>query len=92
MARISLDQLYVQLYEDEKDISIDFADKETAWQILQQLHILDDPYKEVFMLHALGDVSLKDISRLFKKSDSWARVIYYRAKNMIIAKLKEDQK
>ena len=79
-------------YEDEKDISIDFADKETAWQILQQLHILDDPYKEVFMLHALGDVSLKDISRLFKKSDSWARVIYYRAKNMIIAKLKEDQK
>ena len=79
-------------YEDEKDISIDFADKETAWQILQQLHILDDPYKEVFMLHALGDVSLKDISRLFKRSDSWARVIYYRAKNMIIAKLKEDQK
>ena len=79
-------------YEDEKDISIDFADKETAWQILQQLHTLDEPYKEVFMLHALGDVSLKDISQLFKKSDSWARVIYYRAKNMIIAKLKEDQK
>lgn len=79
-------------YEDETDISIEFADKETAWQILQHLHILDDPYKEVFMLHALGDVSLKDISRLFKKSDSWARVIYYRAKNMIIAKLKEDQK
>lgn len=79
-------------YEDEKDISIDFADKETAWQILQRLHTLDDPYKEVFMLHALGDVPLKDISRLFKKSDSWARVIYYRAKNIIIAKLKEEQK
>ena len=88
---VPLDETFTP-YEDEKDISIDFADKETAWQILQQLHILDDPYKEVFMLHALGDVSLKDISRLFKKSDSWARVIYYRAKNMIIAKLKEDQK
>ena len=88
---VPLDETFTP-YEDEKDISIDFADKETAWQILQQLHILDDPYKEVFMLHALGDVSLKDISRLFKKSDSWARVIYYRAKNMIIAKLKEEQK
>ena len=88
---VPLDETFTP-YEDEKDISIDFADKETAWQILQQLHILDDPYKEVFMLHALGDVSLKDISRLFKKSDSWARVIYYRAKNMIISKLKEDQK
>jgi len=86
---IPLDEAFIS-YEDEKDISLDLADKETAWQILQQLHTLDDPYKEVFILHALGDVSLKDISQLFKKSDSWARVIYYRAKNMIIAKLKEE--
>ncbi len=88
---IPLDETFLP-YGDGKDIAIDFADKETAWQILQQLHTLDDPYKEVFMLHALGDVSLKEISRLFQKSDSWARVIYYRAKNMIIAKLKEEQK
>lgn len=88
---IPLDETFIS-YGEGKDIAIDFADKETAWQILQQLHTLDDPYKEVFMLHALGDVSLKEISRLFQKSDSWARVIYYRAKNMIIAKLKEEQK
>lgn len=78
-------------YEDEKDFSLDLADKETAQEILRQLHRLDEPYKEVFMLHALGDISLKDISGLFQKSDSWARVIYYRAKNMIIAKLKGEQ-
>lgn len=87
---IPLDETFIP-YEDEKDIVLDIADRGTAWQILQQLHTMDDPYKEVFMLHALGDVSLKDISRLFKKSDSWARVIYYRAKNMIIAKLKEER-
>lgn len=87
---ISLDEIRIT-HEDEGDISLDLADRETAWQILQLLHTLDDPYREVFMLHALGDVSLKDISRLFKKSDSWARVIYYRAKNMIIAKMKEGQ-
>ena len=87
---LSLDETFVS-YEDAKDFSLDLADKETAQDILQQLHTLDEPYKEVFMLHALGDVSLKDISRLFQKSDSWARVIYYRAKNMIIAKLKEER-
>ncbi len=86
---IPLDEAFIS-NEDGKDISLDFANKETAWQILQQLHTLGEPYKEVFLLHALGDVSLKDISRLFKKSDSWARVIYYRAKNRIIAKLKEE--
>lgn len=87
---VPLDEPFIP-YEKEKDIVLDKEDKETAWQILQQLHTLADPYKEVFMLHALGDVSLKDISRLFKKSDSWARVIYYRTKNMIIEKLKEEQ-
>lgn len=87
---IPLDETHIPR-EDEGDISLDLADRETAWQILQLLHTLDDPYREVFMLHALGDVSLKDISRLFKKSDSWARVIYYRAKNMILAKMKEGQ-
>lgn len=87
---LSLEETFIS-YEDEKDVSLDLADKETAQDILRQLHTLDEPYKEVFMLHALGDVSLKDISRLFQKSDSWARVIYYRAKNMILAKLKEEQ-
>lgn len=87
---LPLDETTVS-HEDEKDFCLDLADREIAQNILLQLHTLDEPYKEVFMLHALGDVSLKDISHLFQKSDSWARVIYYRAKNMIIAKLKGEQ-
>lgn len=79
-------------HENAGDPVLDLMDRETAWYILQRVHTLDDPYKEVFMLHVLGDMPLKDISRLFKKSDSWARVVFYRAKNMIIAKLKEEQK
>lgn len=74
------------------DIASDLEDKETAQQILQHLHELDEPYKEVFMLHALGDVPLTQISKLFGKSDSWARVTYYRAKAMITEKLKEGMK
>lgn len=88
--KVSLEEAFIP-YETEKELSLALSDKETAWQILQWVHTLEEPYKEVFMLHALGDVPLKDISRLFKKSDSWARVIYYRAKNRIIAKLKEEQ-
>lgn len=80
-------------YEDpQKDMSLNITDRETAWGILQNLHTLDEPYKEVFMLHVLGDVPLKDISRLFCKSDSWARVTYYRAKSLIIEKIKEEEK
>jgi RNA polymerase sigma-70 factor (ECF subfamily) len=57
---------------------------------LKFLHQLPDPYKEVFTLHALGEVPLRQISMLFGKSDSWARVTYYRAKLMIIEKMKGE--
>ena len=68
---------------DAPDIASSAADRETANQILRHLHQLEEPYKEVFLLHALGDIPLVQISRLFGKSDSWARVTYYRAKTMI---------
>lgn len=75
----------------EEDPAAALGDRELAEQILQKLHALEEPYKEVFLLHALGDVPLREISRLFGKSDSWARVTYYRAKAKIARALKEGE-
>ena len=43
-----------------------------------------------FALHALQGLSLAEISRRYRRSESWARVLYYRAKRRIIAAMKED--
>lgn len=48
---------------------------------------LDEPYKEVFILHGYGEVKLKDIARKYNKSESWARVTYHRAKQQIIEEM-----
>ncbi|MCD8355172.1 MAG: RNA polymerase sigma factor [Clostridia bacterium] len=77
--------------EDGCDITDQLVDQDTAGRILRHLHGLDEPYKEVFMLHVLGDIPLTQISQLFGKSDSWARVTYYRAKIMLTAKLEEEE-
>ena len=69
------------------DPALDLENKDMADRILRCLHTLKEPYKEVFTLHALGEISLKQISILFGKSESWARVTYYRAKAMIKEKL-----
>ena len=82
----------IDLYDSGRDIAAELEDKDIADRILQHLHELEEPYKEVFTLHALGDIPLKRISQLFGKSDSWARVTYYRAKAMITAKLEEGEK
>lgn len=66
------------------DIAELFEEKELAGRAFSVLHALEEPYKEVFMLSVFGGLSLKDISAMFGKSESWARVAYYRAKQKIM--------
>lgn len=64
--------------------------KEQSSLILKILHNINEPYKEVFMLRVFGNLSFNKISIIFKKSESWARVTYYRAKKQILKKLEEN--
>ena len=66
------------------DIAELFEEKELASRAFSVLNALEEPYKEVFMLSVFGGLSLKDISAMFGKSESWARVTYYRAKQKIM--------
>ena len=67
----------------DENIEEQFADKETAYAIHKVLHKLNEPYKEVFWLRIFGELSFAQIGALFEKTESWARVTYYRAKIMI---------
>ena len=76
---------YAPESQDEKEESFpsdllqNFSDKETALQVHKVLHRLSEPYKEVFSLRVFGELSFAEISSLFGKSESWARVTYHRA-------------
>lgn len=63
---------------------------EQRMRIHEILHTLQEPYKEVFTLRVMGELAYGDISRIFGKSESWARVTYYRAKCMIQERLGGD--
>lgn len=77
-----------QILDNSPDVADLFSEKELSEKVLLCLHQLEEPYKEVFMLSVLGDLSLKDISKLFGKSESWARVTYYRAKQKLIERMR----
>lgn len=64
-------------------LELDFEKKETAGRLHRILHDLDEPYKEVFSLRTFGELSFKDISSLFGKSESWGKMTYLRAKRKI---------
>ena len=71
---------------DGKNIEEVFIQKELSQKALICLHELEEPYKEVFMLSVFGGFSLKDISFIFGKCESWARVTFYRAKQKLLEK------
>ena len=58
-------------------------DKESAFLIHQALHNLPEPYKEVFLLRALGELSFRQIGSLFGKTENWACVTYHRARKKL---------
>ena len=73
-----------------EDVSIEepFLQKELAGKALACLHELEEPYKEVFMLSVFGGFSRMEISALFGKSESWARVTFYRAKQKLSERMR----
>ena len=64
--------------------------REEAMRVHKVLHSLQDPYKEVFTLRIFGELSFRDISGLFGKTESWARVTYHRARQKIQDRLEEE--
>lgn len=75
--------------KSEAEIENLFEQKELSAKAFQCLHSLEEPYKEVFMLSVFGQLSLKDISKIFNKSESWARVTFYRAKQKLSERMKQ---
>ncbi len=72
---------------DGENIAASYAEREIAAEAFRILEALEEPYRDVFKLAVFGDVSFKDISALYGKSESWARVTYYRAKQKIMERM-----
>ncbi len=68
---------------DNGNVESELTDKETAMDIHKALHDLADPYREVFWMRTFGNLSFKEIGTIHKKTESWARVTYHRARLML---------
>jgi len=89
---------YISLYQKQKrnissvdtefsettsDLEKDYLDKEAMKQLHILIHNLKEPYKEIFTLRVFGELPFSQIGELFGKTDSWARLIFYRAKKQL---------
>lgn len=63
--------------------------KEEYLRTQKAMLALEEPYRNVFILHAVSDIKLKEIASLYRKTESWARVTYYRARMQIVEEVKK---
>ena len=75
---------------DISNLEEKLSDKDTALRIHKYLHILDEPYREVFILKVFAELSYKEIAEIFGKKETWVRVTYYRAKVRLLERLGDD--
>lgn len=80
----------MEVFDSAPDMADSFAEQELSDKAYFCLHQMEEPYKEVFMLSVFGGLSLKKISTLFGKSESWARVTFYRAKQKLLEGMKQN--
>lgn len=66
------------------------TDADTALHIHRLLHTLDEPYREVFSLRVFAELSFRDIGAVFGKNGNWAGVTFFRAKQKLIERMKEE--
>ncbi|MGL5977732.1 MAG: RNA polymerase sigma factor [Erysipelotrichaceae bacterium] len=69
----------------EQDVEVWNDSQQKQW-IKTGVHLLTAPYKEVLMWRVFAELSFKQIGQIFGKSDNWACVTYYRAKQQLRTK------
>lgn len=76
---------------ESEDVEETVIKRSEAMRICRALNALSEPYKEVFRLRVLAELSFKEIGSLYGKGEGWARVTYHRSKLKIQEMLGEER-
>ncbi|MBP5578024.1 MAG: sigma-70 family RNA polymerase sigma factor [Ruminococcus sp.] len=74
-----------ELIEDTSPRPDEEAESEDSRiRLLKRIHSLPETEKEIILLRASQELSFREIGEIFGKSENWARVTYYRAKQKLM--------
>lgn len=88
--KVKLQQLDENIPSREEIVLDQIIKKEDNEEARRILHGLPEPYREVFLLRVMGEMSFRNIGNIFGKSESWGRVTFFRARKMIVERMGGD--
>ncbi len=74
----------------EQGLEQEFLENEGKLEIFRRIQKLQSPMKDVMLLRLTGELSFQEIGDILGKSENWARVTFYRGKQVIGRGLKEN--
>ena len=67
-----------------QNLELDLLKNEDKMELFKKIHLLDSQSKEIIFLRISGELSFREIGDIFNKSENWARVSFYRAKQKLL--------
>ena len=83
MEQTNEEEIFLMISEEKTEDTVIF--NENKIELYKRLQFLDEKTREVIYLRITGELSFKEIASILNKTESWARVTFYRGKQ----KLKE---
>ena len=74
-----------------QDLHKQLEDNVAKLYIYKTIQQLPSPMRDVVMLRLTGELSFKEIGDILAQTENWARVTFYRAKQILGKELKKDE-
>ena len=85
-----MDALLEHVASVEETTQERLEDQESAKEIATIMNALEPPFDEVFRMKVVQEKSYQEIAAIYHKSESWARVTYFRAKQKIVEQMRQE--
>ena len=69
--------------QSEQNIENEYIEREDENKVFEKIKALDEISHKVMYLRVKGEMSFKEIGDILGKSENWARVTFYRAKQKV---------
>lgn len=75
----------------DQQLEKEYISNEQKLEIYKKIQQLESPTKDVLLLRLSGELSFREIGEILGKTENWARVTFYRGKQMLGKELGKDE-
>ena len=82
--------------DDQKElhgisVEAEVFSEERRVELMKKLHMCPEPYREILYLRIFGSLSFREIGEIMGKTENWARVNFYRAKERLRKEIDKNE-